>query len=87
MNAEVAAALAVAPALATGGVRYLLGDSLASSYAGEPRSTMDVVVVAELNQADVAPLTRRLEATLLCGSGGGAHRGSLEFLLQPHPRS
>ena len=48
-------ALQVAAALEGCGVRYLVGGSLASSVAGEPRSTMHVDLVVALRQADVEP--------------------------------
>ena len=53
-------ALQVAAALERCGVRYLIGGSLASSVAGEPRSTMDVDLVVALTQADVAPFLANL---------------------------
>ncbi len=49
-------ALVVAEALDACGVRYLVGGSVASSIAGEPRSTLDVDFVVELSEQDVAPL-------------------------------
>ena len=53
-------ALQVAAALERCGVRYLIGGSLASSVAGEPRSTMDVDLVVALTQADVTPFLANL---------------------------
>ena len=53
-------ALQVAAALERCGVRYLIGGSLASSVAGEPRSTLDVDLVVALTQADVAPFLANL---------------------------
>lgn len=50
----------VAAALEACGVRYLIGGSLASSFAGEPRSTLDVAMVAELSEASVNRLGKFL---------------------------
>lgn len=41
-------------------VRYTIGGSIAASFAGEPRSTLDIDVVAALTHADVTPLTQAL---------------------------
>ena len=46
-------ALIVAEVLEAGGVRYLVGGSLASAVSGEPRSTLDVDLVVELTEKDV----------------------------------
>ncbi len=53
----------VATALERIGVRYSIGGSLASSFSGEPRSTLDVDIVASLDQSHVAPLTTALAGT------------------------
>jgi hypothetical protein len=50
---ELAALVAVS--LEGLGVRYLLGGSLASTALGEPRATLDVDIVADLNAATVGP--------------------------------
>lgn len=55
---EVAAA--VARAFDAIGVRYAVGGSLASSVAGEPRSTVDVDLVVELEPAHVDSLIAHL---------------------------
>lgn len=39
---------------------YVIGGSLASAFAGEPRSTLDVDIVADLRPDDVTPLCRAL---------------------------
>lgn len=41
-------------------MRYLVGGSLASAVSGEPRSTLDVDLVVELNEKDVEPLVAAL---------------------------
>ena len=38
------------------GVRHTIGGSIAASFAGEPRSTIDIDFVVALNRAQVAPL-------------------------------
>ncbi|MBA3853574.1 MAG: hypothetical protein C0503_04110 [Gemmatimonas sp.] len=42
------------------GVRYVIGGSIASSLHGEPRSTLDVDVVADLLEAQVAAVVAAL---------------------------
>lgn len=42
------------------GVRYLIGGSLASSLHGEPRSTLDIDLVVDLEVAHVSPLAAAL---------------------------
>jgi hypothetical protein len=56
----VRVALIVAKAVEACGVRYLVGGSLASAVSGEPRSTLDVDLVLELAENDVAPLVAAL---------------------------
>ena len=54
------AALLVADVLDGLGIRYTVGGSIASSMTGEPRSTLDVDIVVELRQTDVAAFVARL---------------------------
>jgi hypothetical protein len=56
----IRAALIVAEALETCGVRYLVDGSLASAVSGEPRSTLDVDLVVELAEKDVDRLASAL---------------------------
>ena len=49
-------AMLVARTLSSHGVRHTIGGSIASSFAGEPRSTIDIDFVAAIEDADVAPL-------------------------------
>lgn len=57
MDAEsVHLALRVAEILESLGVLYLVGGSVASSILGEPRATLDVDFVADLQLAQVQPL-------------------------------
>ncbi|MGH9414695.1 MAG: hypothetical protein ACRD0Y_13275 [Terriglobales bacterium] len=60
MSAELDVALEVAAALEAEGARYVIGGSLASSRAGEPRSTLDIDLAAELDERIVVALIRRL---------------------------
>lgn len=53
-------ALRVTAVLDTLGVRHTIGGSIASSVAGEPRSTIDIDVVAELDQSHIRPLMEAL---------------------------
>jgi hypothetical protein len=43
------------------GIVYTIGGSVASSFAGEPRSTLDVDFVVDLREPDVAALVSALE--------------------------
>jgi hypothetical protein len=53
-------ALTMARAFDTLGVIHTIGGSIASSIAGEPRSTLDIDVVAALRESDIAPLVTAL---------------------------
>ena len=53
-------ALQVADALDGCRLRYLVGGSLASSTAGEPRSTLDIDIVVSIEESDVDCLLRAL---------------------------
>jgi len=57
----VRVAAIVAAALEQLGVPYSIGGSLASSFSGEPRSTLDVDILAALGQSHIAPLSAALE--------------------------
>lgn len=57
---EVVVALKVAGALESLGVAYFLGGSMASSMQGEPRSTNDVDIVADLEVSQVLPFVNAL---------------------------
>ena len=56
----VAAMLPVANAFRLLGIRYYIGGSVASSFHGATRSTMDIDVIAELDSASVTPLLQQL---------------------------
>jgi hypothetical protein len=58
----IAIALAVARALDALGIVHTIGGSIASSIAGEPRSTLDIDVVAALRESDVPALVAALSA-------------------------
>jgi len=57
---SVSVALAVTAALDALGIAHTIGGSLASSFAGEPRSTIDVDVVAVIEEQHVAALVDAL---------------------------
>ena len=61
LPAPIRVALRVAELLEAHGVRYLIGGSLASSFASEPRSTLDVDMVVELEESIVDSLVSQLE--------------------------
>ena len=56
----IAVTLRITGVLENLGVAYLVGGSLASSLYGQPRSTQDVDVVADLRPEHVAPLVAAL---------------------------
>ena len=56
----IAIALTVARALDSLGISHTIGGSIASSIAGEPRSSIDIDVVAAVREADVPTLVAAL---------------------------
>jgi hypothetical protein len=52
----IAIALAVTRQLDALGIAHTIGGSIASSFAGEPRSTIDIDIVAAINEAHVPAL-------------------------------
>lgn len=63
MNAPVdpiAIALAVTRALHAIGIEHTIGGSIASSFAGEPRSSIDIDVVAALTESHIPALVSAL---------------------------
>jgi hypothetical protein len=56
----IAVALAVSRALEALGIRHTIGGSIASSFAGEPRSTIDIDIVAALDDRHVSSLAAAL---------------------------
>jgi hypothetical protein len=52
----VAVASQVADALQACGIRYVVGGSLASSFSGEPRSTLDVDMLVSITTAEIPRL-------------------------------
>ncbi|MGQ0721071.1 MAG: hypothetical protein ACT4PE_05785 [Candidatus Eiseniibacteriota bacterium] len=60
VDEPIQVALRVAAALESGGVQYVVGGSLASSIAGEPRSTLDVDLLVALSEEQVGPFVAAL---------------------------
>lgn len=58
----IAVALSVAQVLDALGIRHTIGGSLASSFAGEPRSTVDIDFVAALETSHIPALVSALGA-------------------------
>lgn len=58
----IAVALSLARALDALGIVHTVGGSIASSIAGEPRSTVDIDIVAALRESDVPALQSALSA-------------------------
>ena len=63
-------ALRVARVLEEQHVRYVVGGSLASSISGEPRATLDVDVIVELNEDQVAAVVAALGEDFYADSDG-----------------
>ena len=57
----IAVAVRVGGVLDVLGVRHTIGGSIAASFAGEPRSTIDIDFVVALDRAHVAPLVAALQ--------------------------
>ena len=84
----IAIALQVTRVLDALGIVHTIGGSIASSIAGEPRSTLDIDVVAALAESDVAPIVEALSADFYvdgealrravrqCASANIIHQGS-----------
>jgi hypothetical protein len=58
----IAVAVSVARVLDALGIVHTIGGSIASSIAGEPRSTIDIDIVAALRESDVPALRSALSA-------------------------
>jgi|SRR5688572_7747492 len=56
----IAVAAVVVDVLERLGIANTIGGSIAASFAGEPRSTVDIDVVAALEESQVAPLVAAL---------------------------
>jgi hypothetical protein len=56
----IATAVAVARVFDSLGIAYTIGGSVAASFAGEPRSTLDIDFVAVINEAHVPALISAL---------------------------
>ena len=53
----------VAAFLDAAGIRYVVGGSVASSFYGEPRSTLDLDIMIEAGESEARALAARMEAT------------------------
>lgn len=73
----VAAILPVIEALASLGVRYYVGGSVASSIHGVPRASIDADLIAELGAEHVAPLAARLSAHFYLDEGRMIHLATM----------
>jgi len=82
---EIAAELA--DALERVGVRYILGGSLASTALGEPRATLDVDLVADLEPGTLLPWLQRLgpdyAVDVAWARDEVARRGSFQLVHRP----
>jgi hypothetical protein len=59
MNDLLGVALRVVDAVDACGVRYTIGGSLASSFSGEPRASIDVDIVVAWRTIASTPCTKR----------------------------
>jgi hypothetical protein len=62
-------ALTVGRVLEALDIPYTVGGSIASSFAGEPRATVDIDVVAEIDETHVDALVSALSATFYVDAG------------------
>ncbi|MGH9481210.1 MAG: hypothetical protein ACRD1L_03875 [Terriglobales bacterium] len=87
MTEVLEVACQAARAIEACGLRYLVGGSLASSFSGEPRSTLDIDLVVELPEQCIADLARALgpEFYFDAGSARSAARSgsSVNAIHQP----
>ena len=60
MSDPVAVAVDVAQILEACGLRYLVGGSLASSFSGEPRASIDVDIVVDMAANHISPFIEAL---------------------------
>lgn len=60
MEEPIEVSLAIARILEELGIEYLVGGSFASSLHGQPRSTQDIDIVADVRREHVAPLVSAL---------------------------
>lgn len=58
----IAVALAVARVFEALGIQHTIGGSIASSFAGEPRSTVDIDFVAAMDESQIPALVNALSA-------------------------
>jgi hypothetical protein len=79
-------ALLVTRALDALGVLHTIGGSIASSFAGEPRASIDIDIVAALEQAHVPALVSALSADFYLDAGALERairtRGSVNLIHQ-----
>ena len=71
----IAVALSVTRVLDTLGILHTIGGSLASSFAGEPRSTIDIDIVAALDDRHVPALMTALSEDILLQKLRWYHKG------------
>lgn len=74
----LAVAVAVVSHLEALGIPHTIGGSIASSFAGEPRSTVDIDVVVAIDAAQVDPLIARLSPEFYADAD--AFRRAIQFL-------
>lgn len=81
---QIAATMLVANALEHIGVPYAIGGSFASALHGVMRATMDVALVADLREEDIAPLVQALDEAFYAEAGmmheAIIHRGSFNLI-------
>jgi len=65
----IAVAITISRALDGLGISHTVGGSIASSFAGEPRSTVDIDIVAAIQAADVGPLVSALNDDFYVDAG------------------
>lgn len=83
----IAIAVAVARILDGLGIPHTVGGSIASSFAGEPRSTVDIDIVAAIREPHVDPLVAALAADFYVDAAAlhraVRERGTTNLIHQP----
>ena len=80
-------ALSVASVLETLGIRHTIGGSIASSFAGEPRSTIDIDFVVAIDETHVSALVSALSSEFYVDAAAISRairsRGSANLIHRP----
>lgn len=83
----IALAVEISRLLDSLAIPHTVGGSIASSFAGEPRSTIDIDIVAAIREQDIEPLVAALSADFYVDAGAVRRavrdRGTTNLIHQP----